>query len=133
MPAARDITAYDIRHILTSATDKADANWTVVEAAWATDPGGDLAYTIAGLTPGLDYDVQVRAVNSAGAGDWSATGAGAAGRFTLVPYDWSLRPDSVAGGQSFRLLFVTSQDPLGHICRPRQLRQAGAGKGGGGP
>ena len=104
-----DITAYGVRHILTSADDKADANWVVIEDAWATDPGGDLAYTIAGLTPGEDYDVQVRAVNSVGAGDWSATAAAAAGRFTLVPYDWGLRPDSVAGGQSFRLLFVTSQ------------------------
>ena len=27
-------TAYDVRHIVSSATDKADSNWTVVDAAW---------------------------------------------------------------------------------------------------
>ena len=115
-----DITAYDVRHILSSATDKADDNWTVVDDAWTVDPGGALEYTIAGLTPGENHDVQVRAVNSDGDGGWSPTSAAAAGTFTLVPYSWSLRPADIGGGDnSFRLLFVTSQT-LGRMDRPRQ-------------
>ena len=104
-----DITAYDVRHILSAASDKADANWTVVDNAWETDPGGDLAYTIAGLTPGAGYDVQVRAVAGEDVGAWSVSGVGAAGTFSLVAHDWGLRPGTIAVGESFRLLFVTSQ------------------------
>ena len=67
------ITSYDLRYIESSAIDKADANWTVVVQAWSTGP---LSYAIATLTGGTPYDVQVRAVNAAGAGPWSATFAG---------------------------------------------------------
>ncbi len=68
------ITSYDLRYIESSAVDKADANWTVVEDAWTT---GSLIYTIEGLTGGAQYDVQIRAVTSVGAGPWSATSSGA--------------------------------------------------------
>ena len=83
-----------------------------MDDAWKVDPGGDLAYTIAGLTPGSRYDVQVRAVNSVGDGGWSTTSA-AAGTFTRVRYGWSLRPADIGGGGSFRLLFVTSNTRWG--------------------
>ena len=66
------ITAYDLRHIESAASDKSDANWTVVENVWTGSP----EYTLAGLTSGTQYDLQVRAVNSAGAGLWSATATG---------------------------------------------------------
>ena len=69
------ITAYDLRHILTNATDKADANWTVIEDAWTTG-GGALSDEITGLANDMEYDVQVRAVNSVGDGAWSATRTG---------------------------------------------------------
>ena len=70
-----DITSYDVRSILSTASDKADENWDEVMGAWSSgDTAGDLEYTIASLTNGLSYDVEVRAVNSAGAGGWSTTG-----------------------------------------------------------
>ena len=69
------ITAYDLRYIETGAADKSDANWTVVEDVWAAG-SGSLQYTLSGLTGGTQYDVQVRAVNAAGDGAWSATVTG---------------------------------------------------------
>ncbi len=65
-----DITSYDVRHILSDATDKADDNWTVLESVWTS---GALRYTVGGLTATVQYDFQLRAVNSASAGSWSAT------------------------------------------------------------
>ena len=62
-----------MRSIETAATDKADANWTEVDAAWTS---GSLTYTIAGLPENTQYDVQVRAVNATGDGAWSATTTG---------------------------------------------------------
>ena len=70
---ATGITAYDVRHIETSADETDDANWTVVDDAWTS---GALEYTITGLTNGTEYDVQVRAVNSNGDGTWSNTKTG---------------------------------------------------------
>ncbi len=66
------VTAYDVRYIETDATDKADGNWTVTDDAWTS---GALSYSIADLRDSTSYDVQVRAVNSAGDGDWSASTA----------------------------------------------------------
>ena len=69
------ITAYNLRYIETGAADKSDANWTVKEDVWAAG-SGSLQYTLSGLTGGTQYDVQVRAVNAAGASAWSATVTG---------------------------------------------------------
>ncbi len=69
------ITAYDVRHIRSDATDMSDDQWTVVDDAWSA-PGGALAYTVGGLTTDVEYEVEVRAVNAAGAGPWSAGGTG---------------------------------------------------------
>ena len=68
-----DITAYDLRRIETSATDKADDNWTVEEDVWLS---GTLEYTVSGLDNGTEYDVQVRAINTNGDGPWSTTATG---------------------------------------------------------
>ena len=68
------ITAYHLRHIESAASDKSDANWTVVEDVGTGS--GSPEYTLAGLTSGTQYDLQVRAVNSAGTGPWSATATG---------------------------------------------------------
>ena len=70
--ATTTITSYDVRTIASSATDKADANWTVVEGVWTS---GSLNGVVAGLTNGTGYDVQVRAV-AATDGAWSATSTG---------------------------------------------------------
>ena len=67
------VTAYDLRHIVSSSSDKSDANWTVLDGVWDS---GTLAYTVTGLLGGVAYDVQVRAVNTSGDGAWSATMAG---------------------------------------------------------
>ena len=60
------------RHILSSAPDKADANWTEVADAWTSNNGGNLEYTISGLSQGTSYDVQVRAENDEGTSGWSS-------------------------------------------------------------
>ena len=65
------IIGYDLRYIRSDAADKADADWAVEQGVWAS---GELEYTLSGLTNGTEYDVQVRAVNAAGDGPWSATG-----------------------------------------------------------
>ena len=67
------ITAYDVRYILSSATDKSDANWTEVKDAWTSSNGGNLEYTISDLSPDTSYDVQVCASNDEGTSDWSAS------------------------------------------------------------
>ena len=70
---ASAITSYDLRYIRTDATDKADTNWTPKTGIWSS---GDLVYELTGLTKDVSYDVQVRAVNSAGAGRWSLVSEG---------------------------------------------------------
>ena len=50
-----------------------EANWTVQTGVRSA---GDLTATITGLALGTEYDVQVRAVNTTGAGPWSATRTG---------------------------------------------------------
>ena len=69
------ISAYDLRHIETSADGTVDSSWTVVDDVWSMD-GGTLRYVLTGLTGGTQYDLQVRAVNSVGDGPWSATATG---------------------------------------------------------
>ena len=68
-----DFTAYDVRFIETSEDEADDANWTVRDNAWRS---GALRYVIRNLTNATEYDVQVRAVNSADDGDWSDTETG---------------------------------------------------------
>ena len=70
---ATGVVAYDVRHILTSAADKSDANWTVVDDAWTEGP---LRAILTGLTNGSSYDVQVRATTAGVDGTWSTTTAG---------------------------------------------------------
>ena len=69
------IEAYDVRFIKTADDETDDANWTVEDDAWKSG-AGVLSTTISGLTDSTEYDVQVRAVNENGAGDWSATETG---------------------------------------------------------
>ena len=64
------ITAYDLRYILSDASDKADDQWTVVDPPWSS---GTLQYEITTLTRDTSYDLEVRAVNASGDGPWSDT------------------------------------------------------------
>ena len=95
------ITAYDVRHIETSADETVDANWTVLDDAWTSSA---LEYTITMLTNGTQYDVQVRAVNSNGDGMWSGTEIGTPA--VPAPTITSLRADD-------RALLVSWSPPAG--------------------
>ena len=64
------ITAYDLRYILSDASDKADDQWTVVDPPWSS---GTLQYEITTLSRDTSYDLEVRAVNANGDGPWSDT------------------------------------------------------------
>ena len=73
IPGVVAITAYDLRYIRHDATDKADANWTVLDSVWAHQGNPFRQYRLEGLTNGVFYDVQMRAVNIGGASGWSNT------------------------------------------------------------
>ncbi|MCY4493169.1 MAG: S8 family serine peptidase, partial [Acidimicrobiaceae bacterium] len=81
---ATALTGYELRHISSTATDKTDdTRWDVVAV-----PGGavTLAHTLSFTTAAGSRDIQVRAVNSAGAGPWSATVTGTPGTKNLDAY-----------------------------------------------
>ena len=63
------VTSYDLRHIASNAADKSHSNWTLNTGIWSA---GNLDYVVTGLTRGVQYDLQVRAVSADGAGLWSA-------------------------------------------------------------
>ena len=71
-------TSYNLRHIRSDAADKADANWTVENNVWETGYGL-LDFRIRNLESATAYDVQVQAVNSAGASPWSASASATTG------------------------------------------------------
>ena len=109
------IAAYDLRYIETSADGMVDANWTVLEDVWTTG-SGPLAYTITGLTNGVQYDVQVRAVSSANDGVWSATAAGTPAMLTGPSAARSFSPASVApGGQVTVTITAANYGSLGAV------------------
>ena len=106
------ISAYDLRYIQTSADETVDANWTVVDDAWAAGSGA-LSHQISGLTGGTQYDVQVRAVTAAGDGPWSATAPG-------TPATWgairSFSPPSVApAGEVVVMITASGYDRFGAV------------------
>ena len=65
-----EVTSYDLRYIPSDSDETVEPNWTILYNVW-TDGGGDLKHTVTGLTDGVEYQVQVRAFNSWGAGRWS--------------------------------------------------------------
>ena len=105
------VTAYDVQYIETSEDETVEAKWTVRDNAWRS---GDLRYVISNLTNATEYDVQVRAVNSAGDGAWSGTETG-----TPLPDDipitlqWEETSFTVAedaGSVVLRAVFTTTLD-----------------------
>ena len=69
--------SYDLRYIPTADDEAVDANWTVVENVPTYSAGGNLQYTITGLGAGIQYEVQVRAVDRDGEpAAWSASVTG---------------------------------------------------------
>ena len=102
------ITAYDVRYIETSEDETVDANWTVRDNAWES---GDLLYIVTGLTDATQYDVQVRAVNSAGDGAWSDTETGTPRPDTPITLQWEETSFTVAedaGSVVLRAVFTTT-------------------------
>ena len=105
------ITSYDLRYIESDEpdADKAvDANWTERDGVWTS---GSLQYTLSGLTNGEQYDVQMRAVNAAGEGDWSGTRRGTPETVPAAP-----TVDSIEAGDT----------TLTSYLEPSQRIQAGA-------
>ncbi len=66
------ISSNDLRYILSDASDESDDKWIEETSVRSLTL---LQHTISGLRDSTDYDVQVRAVSTVGAGDWSATSA----------------------------------------------------------
>ena len=77
--AGLPITGYDLRHVRTEDDETIDSNWTVVEDIWTATTGGSLEYSLEGLALRERHDVQVRATNAWGKGEWSGTGIGTPG------------------------------------------------------
>ena len=106
------VTAYDLRYIRTDADEAVDADWTVLEDVW-TIGFNPLEYVLTGLTAGTQYDVQLRAVNAAGTGPWSATATG-------TPSTWgairSLSETYVEpGGEVMVTITATGYGLYGHV------------------
>ena len=72
-----EITAYDLRHIHSSVTERTDSDWIVLEDAWTGS--GALEYQLTGLTDNIGYDIQVRASYAIGSGSWSLPASGTPG------------------------------------------------------
>ena len=68
------ITDYDVRYKRSSSSTWSSHAFT----------GTGTATTISGLTTGTTYNVQVRAGNAAGKGDWSPSGSGAPNALRLA-------------------------------------------------
>ena len=69
------ITSYDLRYTPTGSDETVETEWTLVQDVW-TIGFSPLEYVLEGLTTGVQYDLQLRAVNAAGSGPWSATATG---------------------------------------------------------
>ncbi len=106
------IIAYDVRHKLTSAPE-ADASWVEVDNVWRIGP---LTAAITGLANGVQYDVQVRAMNSAGDGAWSATSTGVPAATGPTPAPGAPGPPAVTAG--YRTLTVTWSAPVDEGSAP---------------
>ncbi len=97
--AGLPVSSYDLRHILSDADETMDSNWSVVEDVWTAAAPGNLEYAIEGLVPRERYDVQVRATNDWGHGDWSAIATGTPG---------NARPTFVQGSATERAILENS-------------------------
>ena len=79
---ASGVITWEVRHIQSDAPDRADENWESDDQLIQSVP---YRHTVSDLLPATNYDVQVRAYNANGAGQWSAVASGR-------PYDPPGRP-----------------------------------------
>ena len=68
-----NITSYDLRHVRSDPEDKSDSEWTLAAGIATTDAD---PYDLTGLRAGVEYDLQIRAINDTGAGPWSESFSG---------------------------------------------------------
>ena len=102
----RPVTKYQVRHKQASDPDTAFSAWSdVADSDGDGDLADELSVSVSGLA-GTEYTLEVRAVNTNGAG----TGAQANVAVTdlVVPSNWTLKPTALATGDKFRLLFLSS-------------------------
>ena len=77
--------------------------------AWTSNNGGNLEYTISGLSQGTSYDVQVRAENAEGTGGWSTSVAGMTVA-NVAPVIASISPITVAENSTADIVTVSATD-----------------------
>ena len=79
------ITGYEVRHIRSDAADNSDDKW---DDTSSTCTAATCSATISGLTDGVRYDVQVRAVTGVAdrKGDWSPKARGTPGTTNSEPF-----------------------------------------------
>ena len=105
------ISAYDVRYILSSASDadKADdSKWTALTDAW-TSGSGDLAYTISSLSTNTSYDVQVLAESDEGTSAWSASVTGTTSA-NVAPVITSASSFTVSENSTADIVTVSASD-----------------------
>ena len=71
-----EVTSYDLRYKRSEDNPDALLSWSMLRDVWTSVVGGSLEHGVSGLIGGTQYDVQVRAVNKWGAGEWSETVTG---------------------------------------------------------
>ena len=71
-----DVTAYDLRYKRSEDNYEHIANWAIHREVWTSAAGGNLEYEVTGLSGGTEYDIEVRAVNQWGPGNWSVIASG---------------------------------------------------------
>ncbi len=103
------ITDYDVRHRQKPATPS-DSGWT--ELADTTDSTATTA-TISSLTNGTVYEVQVRAQNENGAGDWSASAEATPSTMTL---SYTAPPTTLTVNTAITALAATTSGVTGTIA-----------------
>ena len=103
---------YDLRYIPTDADETVEANWTLVDSIWKIG-FYPLEYVLTGLTAGAQYDVQLRAVNAAGDGPWSATATGTPSTWGAIRYlsETYVEP----GGEVAVAIIATGYGLYGHV------------------
>ena len=115
------VTSYDLRYIPSSASTGPDPGWIL---RTGIETVGSQSYTLVGLTGGVLYDLQVRAVNSYGSGPWSDAVSAVAGplvppaikavepRTEALVVSWSMPAGQDAGTvASYDLRYTPSESP----------------------
>ena len=103
---------YDLRYIPTDADETVEANWTLEDSIWKIG-FYPLEYVLTGLTAGAQYDVQLRAVNAAGDGPWSATATGTPSTWGAIRYLSQTYVEP--GGEVAVAIIATGYGLYGHV------------------